>query len=194
MSRPGHNGGPGLDGGQSWRRHCWRAAREALLPKLPVEVIRTRVRRAGELGLDYRTYAGVRAQSGHDVIALLFSTNALRLLRDGDRMAAGDAARLAATCGVARLLAAQPPLDPERVSALLAGQGVEIAAALRAPGIASGWGETGRLLRGFLAAERQPAEGVVVIGATELEHDWVVAARLAAFIPARRYFGAAVAG
>ena len=128
MSGPGHNGGPGLDGGQSWRRHCWRAAREALLPKLPVEVIRTRVRRAGELGLDYRTYAGVRAQSGHDVIALLFSTNALRLLRDGDRMAAGDAARLAATCGVARLLAAQPPLDPERVSALLAGQGVEIAA------------------------------------------------------------------
>ena len=112
MSGPGHNGGPGLDGGQSWRRHCWRAAREALLPKLPVEVIRTRVRRAGELGLDYRTYAGVRAQSGHDVIALLFSTNALRLLRDGDRMAAGDAARLAATCGVARLLAAQPPLEP----------------------------------------------------------------------------------
>ncbi len=57
----GHNGGPTLEPGGAWRRHCWRKARADLLPHLPIEVLRTRVRRAGELGLDYRTYASVRA-------------------------------------------------------------------------------------------------------------------------------------
>ena len=29
----GHNGGPAVEGGASWRRHCWTAARQALLPR-----------------------------------------------------------------------------------------------------------------------------------------------------------------
>ena len=66
MTTPGigHNRGPAMDAGVSWRRHCWTVARQELLPHLPLEVIRLRVRRAAAIGLDYRTYASVRAASG----------------------------------------------------------------------------------------------------------------------------------
>ena len=79
MGEIGHNGGPSLEAGASWRRHCWTSARAALLPTLPIEVVRLRVKRAKALGLDYKTYAGVRAATGHDVVAFLFSSNALRV-------------------------------------------------------------------------------------------------------------------
>ena len=70
----GHNNGPEMTG-LSWRSHCWRGARAQLLPTLPIEVVRLRVRRAAELGLPYKTYAGVRAQTGHDLVGFLFSSN-----------------------------------------------------------------------------------------------------------------------
>jgi hypothetical protein len=68
MSGIGHNRGPAMDAGASWRRHCWSVARAELLPHLPLEVIRMRVRRAAEIGLDYRTYATVREASGYDIV------------------------------------------------------------------------------------------------------------------------------
>ncbi len=188
VSGPGHNGGPTLEAGGSWRRHCWRVARAELLPKLPLEVVRLHVKRAGEIGLDYKTYAGVRATTGHDLVAFLFSTNALRLLREGDRMPAADAETLARTRHVGRLIAAQPPLDPARVRQGLAGQGVAIDAAARAPGIALGWAETRQALLDLLGEVRAPADRVLVIGETALERDWVGAARMAGFLPAARYF------
>jgi len=193
MIGPGHNNGPTLEPGASWRRHCWRAAREALLPKLPIEVVRLHVKRAAEIGLDYKTYAGVRATTGHDLVAFLFSTNALRLIRDRDRMAAADAAKLAAVRGIGRLVAAQPPLDPGRVRQVLAEQGVTIDAAGRAPGLADSWRETRALLTGLLAETRAPADRVLLVGETALEREWVGAARLAGFLPAARYFGAGAA-
>ena len=61
MSGIGHNGGPSVGSGASWRAQCWRVARADLLPRLPLEVVRLRVKRAQEIGLAYRTYAGVRA-------------------------------------------------------------------------------------------------------------------------------------
>lgn len=191
MSGIGHNLGPTLEPGASWRRHCWTTARAALLPKLPVEIVRLHVRRAVEIGLDYRTYAGVRATTGHDLVAFLFSTNALRLLRERDRMAAAEAGKLARLSGIGRLVAAQPPLAPGVVRDLLAGQGVAIDAAARAPGLADGWGATRTALLGLLAEVRAPADRVLVIGETALERDWTAAARLAGFLPAERYFGRA---
>ena len=107
MNGIGHNGGPTLEPGSTWRTHCWRAARAALLPKLPLEVVRLHVRRAAEIGLDYKTYAGVRATTGHDLVAFLFSTNALRLLRETDRMAAADVTKLAGVRQIGRLVAEQ---------------------------------------------------------------------------------------
>ncbi len=188
MSGPGHNGGPTLEPGASWRRHCWGAARAALLPKLPIEIVRLRVKRAAEIGLDYKTYAGVRATTGHDIIAFLFSTNALRLLREGDRMEAAEAARLAETRNLSQLLAAQPPLDPARVRDALGAQGIAVDAAIRAPGIAQSWSETRRTLRTLLAEARMPADQVLVIGETALEREWSEAGRMAGFLPAARYF------
>lgn len=189
MSYPGHNGGPTMETGASWRTQCWRTARAALLPRLPIEIVRIHVKRAAEIGLDYRTYAGVRAASGHDVVAFLFSTNALRLLREGDRLREADAEKLAAT----KNIAAQPPLDPGQVQQSLAGQGIRIDAATHAPGIALSWSQTRRALDAFLAGARQPRDGVLVIGATAMERDWVAAGRLAGFVPADRYFGAEMA-
>ena len=70
MAGIGHNRGPGQASG--FRAHCWRLARRELLgERLPVEVVRMRVRRAHELGLDYKTYAGVRATTGRDLVAFL---------------------------------------------------------------------------------------------------------------------------
>ncbi|OYX41947.1 MAG: hypothetical protein B7Z02_13750 [Rhodobacterales bacterium 32-67-9] len=190
MSGPGHNGGPTLEAGGSWRRHCWRAARADLMPKLPLEVVRLRVKRAAEIGLDYKTYAGVRAATGHDLVAFLFSTNALRLLREGDRMPGADAERLARARHIGRLVAVQPPLDPGRVRQGLAEQGVALDATGRAPGIALGWGETRRALLDLLGEVRAPADRVLVIGETALERDWAGIGRMAGFLPAARYFGA----
>ena len=187
---PGHSGGPSLESGRSWRAHCWRTARAALLPTLPVEVVRLRVKRAAEIGLDYRTYAGVRASTGHDLVAFLFSTNALGLLREGDRMRAGDAAKLAGLRSIDRLVAAQPQLDPLRVVALLEGQGVPVAAAGRAPTLAETWRETRDRLLAVAALVRAPADRILVIGETTLEADWAATARMAGFLTASRYFGA----
>ena len=106
----GHNNGPTMEPGATWRRHCWTTARQALLPTLPVEVVRTRVRRARELGLDYRTYASVRAQTGHDVVAFLFSSNALRVRPLSPALPADRAARLNAIAGATRIGLAVAPL------------------------------------------------------------------------------------
>lgn len=190
MTRPGagHNGGPSLEGGRSWRAHCWRTARAALLPKLPVEVVRLRVRRAAEIGLDYKTYAGLRATTGHDLVAFLFSTNALRLLRDEDRLRAAEAEKLARLRNVGRILAVQPPLDPGRTVAILAGQGVTIETSARAPGLSESWGETRSRLLALAGELRAPADRILVIGDTALEAEWAAAARMAGYLPAARYF------
>jgi hypothetical protein len=185
---PGHNGGPSLAGGTAWRAHCWRQAREALLPKLPVEVVRLRVKRAKEIGLDYRTYAGVRAATGHDLVAFLFSTNALRLLKDQDRMRADEAVKLAGLAGIGRLVAVQPPLDPARVAATLEGQSVPVIAANAAPGLSDGWRATRERLLAFAAAARTPADRILVIGDTALEADWAATARMAGYLSAVRFF------
>lgn len=188
-TRAGHNGGPAMNPGSAWRRHCWTVAREALLPTLPVEVVRLRLRRARELGLDYRTYAGVRATTGHDVLALLFSSNALDLLRPGDRLPAGRARKLCALTGVATAVAVHPPLVPEAVAGTIARDAPRPAAAARAPGLASTRAATRAVLAGLAAGAGAPADRVVLIGATAIEREWVAAARLAGYVAAQGYFG-----
>lgn len=184
----GHNLGPTLEPGASWRRHCWQAARAALLPRLPVEVVRLRVRRAAEIGLDYKTYAGVRATTGHDIVAFLFSTNALRLLREGQGLEAARAGRLAAIAGAGRLVAVNPPLDPAGVGAVLAAQGVAVALTARAPCAGQPWSAQRRVLLALLGRARHPADQVLLVGDGPGERDWAGAARLAGYLPAAQYF------
>ena len=177
----GHNGGPSVQGGTSWRRHCWTRARQDLLPVLPIEVLRTRVRRAADLGLDYRTYASVRAQTGHDVVAFLFSSNALRVSASRPRMPEGQAALLVGV--LADRIGLAVALDPQ----VLAMANPELHRADRAPALFASFGEAGRQLRVVLA--RVPGDRVLLVGDMALERDWCAAGRLAGYLTAERYFG-----
>jgi hypothetical protein len=181
MSGLGHNNGPTMESGGAWRRYTWTRARAELLPTLPIEVARRRVRRAGELGIDYRSYAGIRAATGRDIVALLFSSNALRLLRD-DRIDPARAQRLTALRQADLLALVHPPHDPAHTAV----RNPILLAAGKAPGLTETWGETRQrilALKGTI-----PADGVVVIGETHLERGWADTARLAGYIDADRYF------
>jgi hypothetical protein len=180
----GHNGGPTLEPGGAWRLHCWRKARADLLPHLPLEVLRTRVRRAGELGLDYRTYASVRASTGHDVVAFLFSSNALRVLPPHLRLPPEREARLAVIRGCQRIGLAQPPLTPSDLARV-----APVLDAARVAPIALGtFAQARATLRAAL--ESIPGDQVILVGDSALEAEWCAAGRLAAYLPAERYFAA----
>lgn len=189
MSGLGHNGGPTLEPGGSWRRFAWKKARADLMPNtMPLEVVRRRVRRARELGIDYKAYASIRAASGQDVVALLFSSNALRLLKT-EALPRDRANALAAVKGAGRLSLVHPPLDPARAVQL----NPEIDAASRAPGLSLSWSATGAAVKDLLAEGRLPADRVVLVAETALEREWLTAGGLAGLIPADRYFAAASA-
>ena len=140
MGLIGHNRGPALQPGAAWRRHCWTAAREALLPVLPVEVVRMRVKYARAMGLEYKTYASVRAATGHDLVAFLFSSNALRLIKGREVLPADRAAKLAGLA-CTRIALATAPLQPARI--------------LQNPELDSVAGRSG-VLRGALLDQRKP--------------------------------------
>jgi hypothetical protein len=181
----GHNRGPSMEDGTSWRRHCWARARADLLPVLPIEVLRGRVRRARELGLEYKTYAGVRAATGHDVVAFLFSTNALRLLAPHPVLPADRAAKLAAIAGADRIALAVAPLTPGQV-AQAAGGVIDLSEA--APGVFDGFAAVRAQLRGVIGL--RASDTVLLVGDTGFEADWCGIGRLAGYVPAERYFAA----
>ena len=182
MNMLGHNNGPTMEKGGAWRRYAWTRARAELLPKMPIEVVRRRVKRAAELGIDYRSYAGIRAATGRDIVALLFSDNALRVLRDAG-ITPDRASKLESLGKVDLLTLVHPPLSPERFLV----RNPYFLCAGRAPGLDSAWADTrGRVLE---LKGKLPADGLVVIGETALERGWSEAGRLAGYIPAERYFG-----
>lgn len=182
MGEIGHNGGPSLEGGVSWRKHCWSAAREALLPTLPIEVVRLRVKRAKALGLDYKTYAGVRAATGHDVVAFLFSSNALRVSVLKPAMPEACALKLAEVqCG--RLALSVAPLTP----GMLEAANPVLDGVSPAPYALAGFREMRERMRAALG--KLPSDQVILVGDLGLERDWCAAGRLAGYLPADRYFG-----
>lgn len=178
----GHNKGPSMEGGTSWRRHCWTSAREALLPHVPIEILRGRLKRAAELGLDYRTYAGIRATTGRDVIAVLFSSNALgapAIIRARtDRLQSVNATRIGL---------ATPPLTPDAMM-----QTAPLDAAFPAPPPLASFADQRACLRAALG--KTPGDAALLIGAYGLEQDWCAAASLAGYIDARHYFQNAATG
>ena len=182
MNMIGHNDGPTMDTGGGWRRYAWKRARADLLPKMPIEVVRRRVRRARELGLDYKAYAGIRATTGRDVVALLFSDNALRLMRDA-RMPSDRAAVLETVRQAERMTLVHPPFGPDIVLA----QNAALDRAGDAPGLAAPWRDVRAEVLKITSG--MPSDGVVVIGETWLEREWCEAARLAGYLSADRYFG-----
>lgn len=190
MSGVGHNRGPSMATGNGWQLHCWTHARRALLPTLPLEVVRIRVGRARQLGLDYSTYATVRATTGRDIIAFLFSSNALRVFSSDDELSVVRTEKLAAQRDCQRLLAAHPPLDPAGViTRLRDSHDLVFAGGTPAPGFTDSWSRTRQTLKTLLAAQGLPGDAVLLVGDTALEREWVAPGGMAGYVPASSYFG-----
>lgn len=177
----GHNNGPTSEAGESWRRFAWGRARADLLPTLPLEVVRLRVKRAQELGLSYRTYASVRASTGRDLIGFLFSSNALALVRS-EALPQDRAARLAHV-RAARHVLVHRPLIPARVAL-----NPQIDGAGAAPRFTDSWSAMRQTVRDAIRATGTPADGWLVVGETAFERDWAEAGRTAGFLPGAAYF------
>ena len=181
----GHNRGPATDDGVSWRRFAWAQARAALLPNLPIEVVRLRVNRARDLGLPYRTYASVRASTGRDVIGFLFSNNALQVLKAGQALPDPIRAALSGLRGCDRTAVVHRPLDPDLML-----QGAALDAAHPAPAFTATWVAMRDQIRAVLRDRGGPADGYLVIGEPAWERDWAEAGRTAGFLAGGQYFGA----
>ena len=184
MAGIGHNSGRVDEPGQSWRRHVWTKARAELLPKLPIEVIRLRVNRAAELGLPYKTYAGIRASTGHDLIGFLFSTNALQVLRDGQAIPSERAGRLAQLRNAHRTAIAHRPVSPAHLATLAV-----IDRADHAPAFSDSWAVMRDRIRQIVAAEGGPADRLLLVGDTAVEREWAEAGKLAGYLDAGQFFG-----
>ncbi|NIY71110.1 hypothetical protein HCZ30_01520 [Marivivens donghaensis] len=183
MASIGHNGGPAI-GSTGWQRFAWQKARTDLLPTLPIEVVRLRVNRAKELGLPYKTYASVRAATGHDLIGFLFSSNALRLFKEA-KLAEEQAQKLAAI-KADRNAIVHRPLSPEVVAQL---DGIDSAHA--APLFTSKWTDMRDDLRAMVQSRKGSADRFMLIGEGTIEREWVAAGQLAGFMSGEAYFAQA---
>ncbi|MGB3246806.1 MAG: hypothetical protein WBB25_19895, partial [Sulfitobacter sp.] len=171
----GHNQGPTMERGQKWRAFQWQKARDAAMPRaIPLMVVKMHVARAHALGLDYPTYAAVRKASGRDIMALLFSSNALRIVRATEPqmpVARGDV--LGAVQGAKRLALIHAPVRADRVATC----NPALDAAREAPKFTDSWTAMRDHLGGFIADQKLVSDQVLIIGDTALERDWPAAAR-----------------
>ncbi|MBV1866629.1 MAG: hypothetical protein KUG69_01800 [Marinosulfonomonas sp.] len=185
IAGPGHNNGPTMEPGQAWRKHCWKKARADLLPSLPIEILRGRVRRAKELGLEYKTYASVRASTGRDVVGFLFSSNALRAFVKAPGLSAERRETLDGLIDCARVAVVSKPLTPAQ---FLAVNPDVFDAAQTAPNIWQNWPQSREVIQSALRGDRLPADGILLIGDGELEREWSTAGKLAGYLGSERFF------
>lgn len=176
----GHNGGPPLEAGRSWRAHVWKRARAEQLPKLGIETVRRHVRRAAQLGLTYPQYASIRVGTGRDVRALLFSPAALGWRRGA--LPAPAVKRVAALEDAEALLLAR--LRDHQPGAPVISGPVRFAAAGPPP---SSLAEAFPAIRAVLDPLKLPGDAVVMVGERPEEAAWAEAARLARFLPAEAW-------
>lgn len=180
---PGHNKGPTLEPGTSFRRYVWTKARRDLVKTVPLEILRRRIARAAELGLDYKTYASIRASTGHDVIGFLFSGNALRLR--AAQIAPDRAAKLAALQDARKIALIYPPNTPDSIQQ----SNMVIDAAFRAPRFTDSWSVMRDRVAKAIHRQHIPSDTIVVIGDTTLEREWADAGKTAGYLSSDRYFG-----
>ena len=182
----GHNNGPSMDVGVTWRKHCWTRARADLMPHLPIEILRGRVKRAKEIGLDYKTYASVRASTGRDLVGFLFSSNALRAFSASPAIPDDRHEKLASLIDCRRVALVSAPLCPDEFED--ANGAAILDYVTTSPDFLTKWSHSGRIVTGALRGCKLPADGVLLIGDTTLEREWSVAGRLAGYLPCDRYF------
>ena len=185
MGAIGHNLGPTMQAGHGYRTHMWRRAQARLMPNaVPLMIVRMRVRRAAELGMDYKTYASIRQFSGQDILGLLFSSNALRIIGSGAKMPEARGRALAAVKSAKRLTLVHAPLEPPVVlQANPVLDGAELA-----PGFTDSWSQMRKGLQGFIGENHLSGNQVLIIGDTSVEGEWTAAARAAGYLSAAQYF------
>ena len=181
MTHIGHNNGPTLEQGYGFRRYAWTKARHDLLPTLPLPVVRRRVKRAQEIGLDYKTYATVRATTGRDVVALLFSTKALRVFKSRIELPPDRKQKLIGIQACALHGLAVAPVAATQIKFDV------LDAAFDAPSVHANWTESATVMA--QARGTTPPDAVLLIGDTSTERDWSMAGRLAGYLTAQRFFG-----
>lgn len=191
----GHNQGPPIEAGHTWRKHVWTKARKELMPRLPLEVLRRRVKRATELGLEYPAYASILLGTGRDIVGFLFTCEAIgaRLGRGEipDQLPAPVASKLRDLIRCDRLLTGPAKDSPAKIAAILADRdGIAFADTAPIPTANSAnWSEGGAAIQAVLRGRKLPGDSVVMIGTQPHERTWADAARLARFIPSETYFG-----
>jgi hypothetical protein len=84
-----------------------------------------------------------------------------------------------------RIGLANPPLAP---AAFAAACGGVLDATAQAPRLLAPWAEARATIDVARLAAGWPADAVILVGAHELERGWTEAGRLAAYLPAERYF------
>ena len=181
----GHNDGPPLDAGQSWRTFAWKKARKQLIPRLPLEIVRRRVLRAQQLGLEYPQYASILLGTGRDIVGFLFTCDALGMrLSQTAQFPERIEKKLSTLTRCERLLMTAD--DPQALARRLQDHG--FANIARAPLPGCSWTEARAAVQSALAPLKLPSDGVVMIGTRTQERAWADAAKLAKFLPAERYF------
>jgi len=181
----GHNSGPPLEPGHSWRRYCWQRSRDALIGKrLPLEVIKRRVARAQELGLAYPAYASILMGSGRDIVGFLFTCDALGLrLQRRLEVPGAVQTQLADLVRCDRLVIAPEAEDPAAFKAELQDVSqIAFTGAGRPPRPSASWSETGAAIREILDQPGLPSGAVVLIGTEAREAAWAEAAKLGSFL------------
>lgn len=178
MTMLGHNNGPTMEAGFAFRKHAWTKARKSLIPTLPIEILRTRVQRAKDLGLPYKTYASVRASTGSDVIGFLFSNNALRVIRPNAPMPTDRLEKLTQTDAIKTALA-HAPITLDHLNLDATGP---------APHFAAKWSDIRELVQAPILRANLPRDGIIVVGDTTFEREWCDAGRLAGYIASSDFF------
>ncbi|MEP2031547.1 MAG: hypothetical protein ABJI96_22860 [Paracoccaceae bacterium] len=157
------------------------------MPKtIPLMIVRMRVVRARELGMDYKTYASVRQASGQDILALMFSSNALRVIGPGAQMPDAEERALKAIRSAKKLALVHAPLTPPAVLQ----ENPVLDAADTAPRFTDSWSDMRARLTRFVCTQELPSNQVLLIGDTALEQEWTTAAKAGGYLPADRYFSA----
>ena len=172
-----------MEPGFGFRRHAWKRARADLLPTLPLQVVRIHMARARRLGLDYKAYASFRATAGRDIVAFLFSGNALRLA-PAQSIIPPDIAHKVRNLPAGRIAGVYAPTLPDAVQ----DENPFLTRTGRAPGFTTSWADARDHVQRLMGDA--PRKGILLVAATDVEREWCAMGRMGGMLSADRFFAA----